>query len=151
MQHANGIPVLPMNDERNLRLLSIFHYVSSGVLAIIGSFPLLYILLGFVFLANPEGINTHGESEEVPTWFPYLFMGLGVFLVAMGWTLAILTFLSARKLAKLRNRTFSLVTAGLLCLIMPLGTILGVITILILCRDSVIQLYQRKLDQEIGA
>jgi hypothetical protein len=45
-------------------------------------------------------------------------------------------FLQARK-----NRTFSLVVAGLDCLMIPLGTILGAFTLVVLLRQSVAAAY----------
>ena len=40
-----------------------------------------------------------------------------------------------------RRRTFSLVMAGINCMNMPLGTVLGVFTVIVLLRESVRQAY----------
>ena len=41
-----------------------------------------------------------------------------------------------------RHRTFSIIVGGINCLHMPLGTMLGVFTIVVLMRDSVRELYE---------
>ena len=67
-------------------------------------------------------------------WF-YIFAGICL-LIAL-----ILNALSGIFMLKEKHRMFSLVVAGLNCLNMPLGTILGIFTILVLNRDSVQRLY----------
>ena len=50
--------------------------------------------------------------------------------------------MTARFLVQRRNHRFCLVLAGVTCLFMPLGTILGVFTLIVLMRDSVQQSFQ---------
>ena len=59
----------------------------------------------------------------------------------MGWTTGILTILWGRGMARGRSRMFSIVTAGVNCLSVPFGTVLGVFTLVLLLRDSVRHLY----------
>jgi hypothetical protein len=40
-----------------------------------------------------------------------------------------------------KRRVFSIVVAALLCTNFPFGTILGVLTIIVLCRQSVMEAY----------
>jgi hypothetical protein len=47
-----------------------------------------------------------------------------------------------------RNRVFSLVVAGINCFQVPLGTALGIFTIIVLMRDSVRELYEARQDAE---
>ena len=76
---------------------------------------------------------------------PQLFMGIftwfyvlgGIILTAAG----IANLLSGLFLKRRSHRTFSLVVAGLNCINVPLGTVLGVFTIIVLLRDSVAQRY----------
>jgi hypothetical protein len=55
----------------------------------------------------------------------------------MGWLFAALVALSGRSIQKRRRYTFCLIMAGVECLFMPVGTVLGVFTIIVLLRDSV--------------
>jgi Na+-driven multidrug efflux pump len=59
----------------------------------------------------------------------------------MGWAFGILTIVSGRNIGQRRARTFSLVVAGINCLWVPLGTALGVCTLIVLMRESVNKLY----------
>lgn len=49
--------------------------------------------------------------------------------------------LAGRALAQRRRYTFCLVIAGVACMFMPFGTVLGVFTIIVLLRDSVKELF----------
>jgi hypothetical protein len=60
----------------------------------------------------------------------FFYFGFGIYFI----TKAILNFMSARYLGQRRKRTFSIVTAGLNCISFPLGTALGVFTIIVLSR-----------------
>lgn len=65
-------------------------------------------------------------------------------LVCLGaWAFAVCFFLSARWLAARRNWTFCFVVACIACLQVPLGTALGVFTILVLQRPSVKGIFGR--------
>ena len=60
----------------------------------------------------------------------------GLFLVfAVGYALAL--FLAARFLAERRRHTFCVVVAAISCTFTPLGTVLGVFTLIVLFRPSV--------------
>lgn len=63
--------------------------------------------------------------------------------VKLAAALALLTILSGVFIRRQKYRTFSLVIAGLSCLMVPFGTVLGVFTLVILSRESVRQLYLR--------
>ncbi|NNJ85601.1 MAG: hypothetical protein HKP20_00385 [Akkermansiaceae bacterium] len=74
---------------------------------------------------------------ELFVWF-YLFMGLLLLVLAVG------NFLSAGYMKRRKNRTFSLVVAGINCLQVPMGTVLGVFTIMVLLRDTVVKSYENR-------
>jgi len=130
-------------DREHLKLLSIFHCVFGGLaLAGIGFLFVHYFIMHTVF-SNPEMWKSRPEGMPLKTfldafiWF-YLFLGVMLF------TGLVLNVLSGLFLWQKRHRVFSLVIAGLDCLQIPLGTALGVFTILVLSRDSVRQLYDQK-------
>jgi hypothetical protein len=99
-------------------------------------------VLGLVMATHPDFFeNRHHPHQGLPPEIGFLFAGLGAFIVLLGWTVGILTIYSGRCLQTHRHRTFSLVMAAIHCLWMPLGTILGVFTFVVLSRQSVIRLY----------
>jgi hypothetical protein len=128
-------------DSDHLNLLSIFHFVGAGF-AVLG---ILFLLVHFAFLrmffANPKmwenqkGGPPPAEFFAVFKWF---------YLVGAVWfaASAVLNLLSGLFLRAKKHRTFSLIVACINCLHMPLGTVLGVFTIIVLVRDSVRQLYE---------
>ncbi|MFM6408142.1 MAG: hypothetical protein ACKPGT_27195, partial [Microcystis sp.] len=59
----------------------------------------------------------------------------------LGEVFAIATIVSGRFLKRRQRYWFSFVMACILCLFTPLGTILGVFTIIVLSRQSVKELY----------
>jgi len=132
-------------DNDHLKLLSVFHFVVSG-LAILGiAFLCLHYFIMSTFFSHPEmwkptkGVDAPPKEFfehfiHVFVWF-YLFMGV-MFAAAF-----VLNIISGIFLRQKRHRMFSLIVAGLNCLQIPFGTALGVFTIIVLLRDSVRQSY----------
>ncbi|BAG00071.1 hypothetical protein MAE_02490 [Microcystis aeruginosa NIES-843] len=81
------------------------------------------------------------SGELPPKAFGYLFAALGATTVLLGEALAISAIFSGRFLSRHKKYWFSFVIACILCLFTPLGTILGVFTIIVLSRQSVKELY----------
>ena len=131
-------------DADHLKLLAIFHFVGSG-LALLGLLFLFahYSFMHFLF-TNPkmlEGQKGGGPPPaELFAIFKWFYLGFGVWLAGC----FVLNLLAAFALRARKHRTFTLVIAGLNCVHLPLGTILGVFTIVVLLRDSVRELYEIK-------
>ena len=133
-------------DRQHLQLLCIFHFVLAG-LAVLGmAFLFVHYMMFSTFFMNPQIWQNaqHGQPGppfnpqdffKVFIWF-YIFFGVVLLLAAAGNTL------SGLYLRKHKNRTLSIVIAGLDCLQVPFGTVLGVFTIIVLLRPSVIELYE---------
>ena len=66
-----------------------------------------------------------------------MFVVIGSIGVLISWTLATLKFLAARWIHRYCCYRFCIVVAALDCLNMPLGTILGIFTILVLAQPAV--------------
>ena len=128
-------------DEEHLRTLAMFHYVLAGIGALFACFPLIHVAIGVLLIMSPEAMSDD-PHETPPALFGYLFAGMGLIFVLIGWAAAICTFLSGRYLARREKRMFSFVVAAILCMFFPLGTVLGVFTIIILSKDSVQRLYE---------
>ncbi|HBO44347.1 MAG TPA: hypothetical protein DD670_10530 [Planctomycetaceae bacterium] len=120
-------------DERYLDLLAVFHYVLGGVLACFACFPFLHIAVG---IAIVSGAFDQGSRNPPPEVFGWVFIVVGSIFVLAGWTLATLVVLAGRRLKRRKAYTFCVVVAGLECMFMPIGTTLGVLTIILLMKDS---------------
>jgi hypothetical protein len=142
---TSNLPPIPRDqrkiDVEHLKLLSIFHFVGAG-LALLG---LLFIFAHFMLfqtLINDPQMWQNQKQAPPPKeffmifrWF-YVFFGL--FLVGS----LVLNFLSGIFIRARKHRIFSLVIGGFNCIHFPLGTVLGVFTIIVMVRDSVRELYE---------
>lgn len=92
---------------------------------------------------GPRHRSRPGSASSSPgDVFPGLFVGGFLILFAGTWILlgtamAVCLFLAGRYLSEPSHYTFCLVTAGVACTFMPLGTVLGVFSLLVLLRPSV--------------
>jgi len=126
------------HDAEHLNLLSIFHYVLAGLTIFAGCFPLTYVVLGVVMLVAPsvfEQPNAH--SDEPLQMVGAFFMGIGGCIILVAWALAGIEFLAGRYLAAQRNYRFCTVVAAINCIWLPIGTVLGILTLFVLLRPSV--------------
>jgi hypothetical protein len=133
-EYAPGF-VPPDRDTDHLRILSIFWYVIAGLECLGACFGLIYIVLGIVAFAG--GMGRQAADGPPPAALGGLFSCVGVFFLALAGTLAFLSFKVARSLVARRSLTLCYVMAAILCLSIPLGTILGVFTLVVLSRPSV--------------
>src|ERR1043166_3279378 len=83
-------------DKERLRLLAIFHYIVTGLAALLSFFPLLYTTIGaiFIFVAR-HGTPKTGE-ELPPEFLGWIFVGLGLFLFLLGIAMAICILIAGR-------------------------------------------------------
>jgi len=125
-------------DEEHLRLLSIFHYVVGGILALFACFPVVHLIMGILIVTETIG----GTPQGPPPFMGWFFVLVGGMMILVGWTLAVCVIIAGRFLATRRRHLFCMVIAAIECLFMPLGTILGVFTIIVLSRESVKALFQ---------
>jgi hypothetical protein len=123
-------------DLEHLKLLSIFHYVAATMAALVACIPFLHFFMG---LALATGAFGDTEAEARPVGF--VIMLLALVFIMIGWALAALMVFAGRSLATRKRYTFCLVMGGIECLFMPVGTVLGVFTIIVLVRDSVKELF----------
>lgn len=145
-QHAWQGPYQAERDVDHLRVLSICHYVAGGVTMLLSSCGLFYVFMGLAFMKNPNGFGVAATqpAAQPPAELGYIFMGMGSAVVAVGWLIGGLTIYSGRCIATRRARLFSLILAGVNCLSVPIGTLLGVFTFIVLLRDSVARAYAER-------
>ena len=132
-------------DEEHLRLLSMFHYIS-GVLTLFVSliFIFQFIVFSVIYdevlkeISNYTMISNYDFDPEVISVLIYLWFVLFILFIAFG----IAQILSAKFIKEKKHRIFSFVIAVINILSFPYGTILGIMTIIVLSRSSVIELYQ---------
>ena len=150
MTQPESIPyaaALPASrDADHLRVLSILHYVWGGLIMLFACFALIYVVVGLMIATNrwpgmPPRPTSAPTGQPPPAFVGSLIAGMGGCGLIGGWGLGIATIVSGRRMMQRRSRVFSIVIASISCLSVPLGTTLGVFTIVILMRDSVKALY----------
>ncbi len=128
-------------DIEHLKLLSIFHYVVAGLTALFACFPVIHLSIGISMLSSSLSANS-STSGPLPL-FGLIFVIIPAILILLGWAFAFCIFLAGRYLAGRRHRLFCLIIAGINCAFAPLGTVLGVFTIVVLMRPSIKDLFGR--------
>lgn len=125
-------------DSDHLRLLSIFHYVVGGMLALFACFPVIHLIIGLILALSPE---TNGFPATPPRFVGWVFVVVATGLIVIGWGAAGLVIWAGRCLQRRRHHTFCLIAAGIACMFMPFGTVLGICTFIVLMRPSVRTLF----------
>ncbi|MBN1147264.1 MAG: hypothetical protein JXA78_08410 [Anaerolineales bacterium] len=130
-------------NETYLKILSIFHFVVAGMAALFACFPIFHLAMGITMLT---GGFFSGELAPDDTFFPFTIFGLMFTLlpaamIVLGWAFAISLAISGYFLSQKRKYTFCLVMAGVSCVFMPFGTVLGAFTIGTLIQPAVKALF----------
>jgi hypothetical protein len=138
-------PIIPYNTPeptaipRRLRILSTIQYV--GAVLILIQLPLvLWCVLSVLWYMDHR---TFLPPSMFVTLFRQNFDNLGGYLIWTASTTA-LTVYSARQMAQARRRIQSVVIAGLQCILIPLGTVLGLATMISLFTSSFKQAYAER-------
>lgn len=121
-------------DNEHMRLLSLACTIAGIVLALLYSFPLIHVALGLMMVTGAIPADKNGPPPALFGWFFVIF---GLLFVLAGWLVGGLTVYAGRCLARREKKTFIQVMAAILCLFMPIGTILGVFILVVMSRPSV--------------
>lgn len=123
-------------DLEHLRLLSIFHFVVAGIAALFSLFPVLHLWLGVAMLGGSVA-----ENDPAGGVAGCFFVGVALLWMAGALTLAVCLAVAGHSLRHCQRYTYCLVIAGVTCALVPVGTVLGVFTILVLMRPSVKEMF----------
>ncbi len=133
------------NNEKELKqlnTLAVLHYVWGGITLFFGLLPVfVYFILGIGMLS---GSMAAGNEEEQ---FVLGVIG-GIFIVVASVAVIFIILFSVLKiltgvfLQRRKHRIFCMVIAGFECLNIPLGTLLGVFTLITLEKPEVKSLFQ---------
>jgi hypothetical protein len=135
-------------DREHLKLLSIFHYIVGGIIGLFSCIPLIHLFIGTAFIMGAGSMkDSHGNGP--PPFFGWIFVIIALIFIIGGWSLALSTIYAGKCLTEQKRYIFCLVIAGLICMFTPVGTVLGVFTIIVLMRPSVKDLFSLSQDRYI--
>ena len=125
-------------DAQHLMLLSVFHYLMAGLTTLGGFITAAYfVLVGYVMTSVVPSMPASAGSPPPPAAVGWFVGAFGALISLMILAFAVLHFLCGRWIAARRNHTFCFVVGCISCISFPLGTVLGVFTIMVLQRPSV--------------
>lgn len=130
-------------DLEHLRLLSLFHYITAGLTSFVGLFPILHLMIGLGMWFAPD--TFHDGSGPPPQLFAIFFTTIPAILIVIMQVSAVAIAIAGRRLQQHRSHTYCLVIAGLLIISTPpIGTALGVFSIIVLMRPAVKTLFAER-------
>ena len=136
-------------DNSHLRTLSILHYVWGGLVMAGSLLFIIHIVLGVMMLQSPTGfLPTPAGASKLPppppppAFMAWIFIVMGGVMVTFGETLGVLCIVAGRSMATRRRRSLIFVVSVLNCFCLPLGTALGVFTLIVMSRPSVTAMFR---------
>jgi hypothetical protein len=132
------------SDQSTLNQLAIFHFVYAALLGLSGLGVVAVVTLGFGLVASAGHLRGSGILAG-GAFVAVLFVVAGILFVKA----AVVCF-SGFSLRQARHRTLTQIVAAFCCLTFPLGTILGIFTLMALSKPSVLALYQYREQGGVG-
>ncbi|MEZ5385064.1 MAG: hypothetical protein R3F13_06065 [Prosthecobacter sp.] len=143
---------IPSKDSEHLRALAICHYVHAVFTLLATLFLIWFQRFTEQVLSDQKKIvadltaftnRTGQQLPPIPDLEQQMEMLQSAYqtATAFGLLIVICSFVLGRFMQRRTHRSFSIVAAACLCFAAPFGTILGILTILVLTRESVMRLY----------
>ena len=130
-------------DKEHLKLLSLGYMISAGVTAFFSLFGLIYVAIGIMISTTlPQAAADAGE--EFPAFVGWIFAGIGLAIFLLTIAFAAVKFWVASCIKRRKWRLFCMIVAGISCFEIPYGTLLGVLSFIVLERPSVVRLFRSK-------
>jgi len=144
MQIADQKFLEERTNNEHIRLLSVFYFVFGGLSLFVAFVLTIYlVVLGAIFTNSTvrESIESSGTNMETPL---NIVAAIFIFAIVLVVTIGILQIVAGFKLRKKTHRIFTIVMGVLALPSFPLGTALGVFTIVVLTRPAVIDMYNKQ-------
>lgn len=123
-------------EEASLDLLGTLHIIMGVLTALFACIPIIHLVVGIVMLTSDINVG-----EQAPRTIALAFIVLASLIILVGWILAALIIMAGINLKKRKSYQFCTIMAFVECLIMPLGTVLGIFTIMTLSKEPVKELF----------
>ena len=94
-------------DEQNLNLLGIFHYVVGAITALFSCFPIAHLVVGIVLISGK--LDGNDPPSAVIGWIFAIMAGA---FISFGWILSANMILAGRYLRQRKRRMFCFIDNG---------------------------------------
>jgi hypothetical protein len=150
-------PIAPEAEEQiivreRLRLLAFGYYIKGAVSVAFTSFFLLHFFMFIGLSLMPDSAwnapakplttvrspsvlpapSPRPENQAPPVMMFRIFAAVIGVIILLGWTFGALTVYAARCIQKRQHRVFIFIMAGLNCVLIPWGTLLGIATFIVI-------------------
>ncbi|HWB60657.1 MAG TPA: hypothetical protein VG733_14275 [Chthoniobacteraceae bacterium] len=133
-------------DAEHVKLISIFHFVLAGLMLLGLLTMILQISMMHDMFENPAFWQQNPAFQHQPPPPPKEFFVFFKLMMAVMGTLNViagaLNVISGFCIRKRKGRMFTFIVAGIDCLLLPFGTVLGIFTFVVLTRPSVRAMYE---------
>jgi hypothetical protein len=141
----SDLPSTPSPPEAShMDALGIAFYVMGGIGYLFSLFPVFHVAIGIAMLVNPDFWSNMQQKGQQPFpshligWIIVMFGGGFIFI---GFMFSTLTVVTGRYLRARKHYWFCFIVSCLKCASFPLGTILGVFSLIVLSKDSTKSLF----------
>ena len=130
------------SNSQMLDLISIFHYVLAALMYLKGA--MAFVLMGIGSIVT-IGIlaDRPADMEEGLVVVGLIFFMVPMIFLTVSWTAATLVLFAGRRIAKRTNLTYCQIVAGLECLCVPFGTILGIFSLITLTKPEIKETFDK--------
>ncbi len=133
--------------QDHLWYLSTAHYVVAGFSGLFSFFPVIHLVIGIMVLSG--GMNEGGKGP--PELFGWFFVVIAAGAILLGLTFTGLLIAAGYYMGQHKGHQFCLIVAGISCLFVPFGTVLGVLSIITLTRKEAKYLFGELRNEKEGA
>ncbi len=120
-------------DNAYLRIISISYYFLGGITMLFSLLPLVHISLGIMSLCG----KMETTSSPPPAFLGVLLIVIGATAMLLIAAIGICLIYTGRCINNRRHFIFCMVMSGLSCSSFPLGTALGIFTIILLVKPEI--------------
>lgn len=127
------------DEDKYLLVLAITHYVVAGLVFLVGCVPILHLTVGIGLMVGdfPAAQGQPPPPEGLIGMMGGFFVAIAGTIIVLAWSLSASMVAVGRSLQTRRRHTFCLVVAFVEAMFAPVGTALGLLTIILLLQSSV--------------